>query len=662
METAVREAFLGEQIDLSTDEHKSTVTKGAQICRRYAINAGDLINKWTAYQHNNPSVGNIPTATALDGLQKELERAEKRSRQSHVQVMTPNNSTFNKDNAAALFSSDFMDAFGVEGDVSNSSGRPSAGGSGTFVTPVRRKGRNVTGGMVGAPMTPMTPLTDNSSAAQTPASTGGSGRDYNTRQNAGKVELTYNPEKRSTNTKLLKHPNEVDFAIFPTGVDKRYRYMFQKLRDVSDVLDARIDDIGDKIVKRNKLLAPKTDATTGETITPELAHVALPSQDQAPIIARVCLDSAGEGKLNDKSVLFEGSRDTSNGERVEVNLGEVPDFSLFPGQVVAAVGTNTTGTVFTPSVIYQGAAPFASRTSPEGFIDHYFSNKDGMDTEVLDILVAAGPFSTSQDLAYAPLDDLLDVIRRDKPDAVVLMGPFVDEEHPMVKGGDMRETFEEKFEEVVNRVGAVVIEETSTTELVLVPSLRDVHHDNVYPQPPFDLPDNMNHERLHCVSNPATFQLKEIVVGINSNDILMDLSKQEISRGQSGDRLGRLSNHLLEQRSYYPLCPPAPGVNMEYEQLDKIVMPVTPDVLILPSTMKYFAKNVNGSLVINPGRLCKHSSGGTYASVAVHAPRRNDIPEVRIRCTLDLKRVLVSFCVGLLEAQSRAPIFFYRCP
>lgn len=49
----------------------------------------------------------------------------------------------------------------------------------------------------------------------------------------------------------------------------------------------------------------------------------------------VCLDSTGEGKLNDKSVLFEGSRDTSNGERVEVNLGDVPDFSLFPGQVYA---------------------------------------------------------------------------------------------------------------------------------------------------------------------------------------------------------------------------------------------------------------------------------------------------------------------------------------
>ena len=36
---------------------------------------------------------------------------------------------------------------------------------------------------------------------------------------------------------------------------------------------------------------------------------------------------------------------------------------------------------------------------------------------------------------------------------------------------------------------------------------------------------------------------------------------------------------------------------------------------------------VNGTLVVNPGRLTKFSAGGTYSKIAVHAPRRNDIPE-----------------------------------
>ena len=37
-------------------------------------------------------------------------------------------------------------------------------------------------------------------------------------------------------------------------------------------------------------------------------------------------------------------------------------------------------------------------------------------------------------------------------------------------------------------------------------------------------------------------------------------------------------------------------------------------------------QDVNGTLVINPGRLTKARSGGTYAQLRLEAPRRNDIP------------------------------------
>jgi hypothetical protein len=157
-------------------------------------------------------------------------------------------------------------------------------------------------------------------------------------------------------------------------------------------------------------------------------------------------------------------------------------------------------------------------------VDYYFAD-DG-DTEVVEMLVAAGPFTTTGDMAYTPLEDLLDVIRREKPDVVMLIGPFVDEEHPAVKAGDVQVTYEAMFEDVINRIGAVVIEETESTELLLIPSLRDVHHDKVYPQPPYQLPEKMEHDRLHCLANPSTFTVKEMVVGVNTADILMDLSKQ----------------------------------------------------------------------------------------------------------------------------------------
>lgn len=205
---------------------------------------------------------------------------------------------------------------------------------------------------------------------------------------------------------------------------------------------------------------------------------------------------------------------------------------------------------------------------------------------------------------------------------------------PVSQSANLDETYEELYDEIIERLTKAIVEETPTTELVLVPSLRDITHDRVYPQPPLNLPASVAqhlNERVHCVANPATITLKEMVIGMSSVDALMDLTKAETSGGASGDRMGRLANHLLQQRSYYPLLPPAIGVNMEYEQMDKIAMPVSPDILLLPSELRHFVKSVNGTLAVNPGMLTKHNNGGTFSRIAVHAPRRSDIPETAKR-------------------------------
>lgn len=43
--------------------------------------------------------------------------------------------------------------------------------------------------------------------------------------------------------------------------------------------------------------------------------------------------------------------------------------------------------------------------------------------------------------------------------------------------------------------------------------------------------------------------------------------------------------------SYYPLHPPVEDVNVDYEQFEKYaLLPHNPDILILPSDLRYFAK------------------------------------------------------------------------
>ena len=56
-------------------------------------------------------------------------------------------------------------------------------------------------------------------------------------------------------------------------------------------------------------------------------------KEEVPVIGQICCDS--NGKLNVQSVLLEGSQELSGGTRVKLDLSEVRQFALFPGQVVA---------------------------------------------------------------------------------------------------------------------------------------------------------------------------------------------------------------------------------------------------------------------------------------------------------------------------------------
>ena len=123
-------------------------------------------------------------------------------------------------------------------------------------------------------------------------------------------------------------------------------------------------------------------------------------------------------------------------------------------------------------------------------------------------------------------------------------------------------------------------------------------------------------QRVHCVPNPCTLRINEVVVGITSTDVLFHTSTNETNGNlPAGTRLARIAQHLLQQRSYYPLFPAA--INLDWQQCWD--MPCRPDVLILPSKLSPFGKTVlDSTLVINPGPLTRDTTGGTYAAVQVN--------------------------------------------
>uniref|UniRef100_A0A8C4ENP7 DNA polymerase alpha subunit B n=1 Tax=Dicentrarchus labrax TaxID=13489 RepID=A0A8C4ENP7_DICLA len=371
-----------------------------------------------------------------------------------------------------------------------------------------------------------------------------------------------------------------------------YKYMFQRLRDVRNVLTEKIEELGEGLKSHFNI--------------EEFSPVSLPAQDGITVLGQVCCDS--NGKLNAQSVLLEAGPE-QGGQQVPVDLSELKEYSLFPGQVVVMEGMNTTGRKLMASKLHEVICVCSS------VIWHTFSH---VIAEPMNVLVACGPYTPSDSLTFDPLLDLINVIVRDRPDVCLLLGPFVDSKHEQIEKAQVTETFEAIFTRCIDSI----VDGTKSVgcRLVFVPSQRDIHHHFIYPQPPFTLP-NLNKDqaqRVTLVPDPCTLLIDGVTFGLTSTDILFHMGAEEISCGSGSDRFSRILKHMLTQRSYYPLYPPVEEVNMDYEKFQSFgQLPLTPDVLIIPSELRYFVKNVVGCVCVNPGRLTKGQVGGTYSRLLI---------------------------------------------
>jgi len=447
------------------------------------------------------------------------------------------------------------------------------------------------------------------------------------------------------------------------NVKDRYKFMYTGLKERARGLDDHLNAIQEQMCAMIKL--PMED----------LQPVGIPSPDLVWICGRICTDSTGEGKINKQSVMLEGSLRDSHGRRVKLDLKELPGYSLFPGQIVLAEGICASGREVNVKRLVEGSPLETPRTNPERLLEFHHSNiyQGG---EPLKVITAAGPFTTSDNLDYAPFVDLMKRIIRDKPDLVVLLGPFVDCSQPLLSSGDMvlKEfdeddneigshcaSYEMVFTEKILRDGINMLfnsEEdygTVPTNIILIPSLFDAHHECVFPQPPFGDRDevkpkftdmkfeeslgvlNINYskdddirKRVHLLPNPCMFRVNEVLFGATSNDTLFALSSDEVNHNTS-NRLDRLAAHFLEQQSFCPQFPVAPNsmAQLDFRQSRHWEMSVSPDILIIPSKLTPIVRVVgNGTLVVNPGHLAKGASGGTFAELDIHPVKEKELRDM----------------------------------
>uniref|UniRef100_H3GCG0 DNA polymerase alpha subunit B n=1 Tax=Phytophthora ramorum TaxID=164328 RepID=H3GCG0_PHYRM len=399
------------------------------------------------------------------------------------------------------------------------------------------------------------------------------GNSYEKRTDAGKTVSEFNAHLKKQIEGLganTGRPVKVA-APFPSrNLASNASYMYTPLFQRAIALDEQLVEYEELVKKKFNL--------------EELKPVGDPSPAQVTVVGRIVCEAA-EGKLNPSVVQIEGTRKTCGGQRVLLDLSGVPNFQIFPGKIVALEGI------------------FPDTRSP----------------------MAVKRF--------------LEIVIDQQPDVLVLVGPFIDSIHSMFQDGlvkydGMMLSFEEIFLFKVMTLLNNVLEKNEQIQIVIVPSLRDANHEYVYPQPPlnkkkaceaFESPEYA--KRVHFMSNPSTFSINGVVFGTSALDVVVQLSSNELYRAQTRDqnRLLRLCEQVIDQRSYYPMFPPPPNSEapIDLRYMKQFQFEQTPDILLLPSILNRFCGRVKDSICINPGQLCKGESGGTFAHITI-LPLSND--------------------------------------
>jgi len=406
-----------------------------------------------------------------------------------------------------------------------------------------------------------------------------------------------------------------DKKLSASGHDSIYRWADESLEDRSGCRELRLISmeaaIGAAMCKRH------------ENEEVEMGTIGLPAQSEVVLSGRIVCEGL-EGRLNEKSMLLEGSVASSRGARVRLDAAECERVAAFPGQVVSVLGrSGMTGTTF-------HARDFLS-----GLVREPASVPS--DDTSLHLMVVAGPYSLRDSLDFSPLEQALRHAAREKPQVLIVMGPFLDANNQKVCSGETTLASDEdaeinSYEELYTRHILPLLHKylqplrRASTEVLVMPSLDEVLCFHPLPQPPLDasLGPGLESEHLAALRklgvrflpNPAHLRINGVAVVVTSADALTPILREIVLRPE-GRKIEEALRLLLQQRSLFPVAPREPAHVSEARAaaLD-FVEDVEPQVCIFPSvTGNPNGVFVDGTLFINPGSVCRPMVLGSFADV-----------------------------------------------
>jgi DNA polymerase alpha subunit B len=456
------------------------------------------------------------------------------------------------------------------------------------------------------------PETTSKSSAKTGKGDNLAGIPFAERQNPGQTIETINEHLAATEAPIAPFSQARIKSVSGTDYKKfAYRPMAMHLSEASEALDERIDNFLAMIQKAHNL----EDATFG--------NAAAQSTSEIIAVGRIACDTA-EGKLNVASLVLELSRRMGAGLRVPLKVDALPSYQFFPGQICALRGTNASGLYFTVKEVLSVPKQSMPSSVPSNIetINERLEISEGSNSPPLNIMIASGPYTAENNLDFEPFQALCEKAEESMVDALILNGPFLDIEHPMmasgnfdlpdVRGLDQEATLAALFRIWISTPLQRLCSAVPGITIVMIPSVRDAVSKHVsWPQDRFAKKDFSLPKQVIVLPNPCFVSLNEVVFAVSSQDILYELSREQLSHGPGPDMLTRLPGYLIEQRHFFPLFPPMSRDKLSGNGIVKATgtcldvgylklgewMQVKPDVLILPSMLTPSVKVIRNSCV-----------------------------------------------------------------
>ncbi|KAI0883314.1 DNA polymerase alpha, subunit B [Annulohypoxylon maeteangense] len=640
---------LNEQFGVpNKDLEPDVVSELRSIMRMHSLSAQDLYFKWESYCIKMDMDGNSLSVESLRALKQDIQDALERSNRAHqVHIKTEKRSSGTPRNAVKSTG----DVYGMlEGMVPNT---PAAGKLNKSASKRRIPHDTPSITRVKGDILSSSPDYKNQSPLKIESQLDSmnivSAASFNDRPNPGEVIEILNEHLKPPEPVIVPYAESRVKLNAASDLKKLgYKTLAMKSSEASEILDDRIDEFSGLVRDQYNIDEAEFGSAASQSTTEIVA------------VGRIASDSS-EGKLNAASLVLETSRRTGGGLRIPLNLQKLSGrYQFFPGQITAFRGINSSGKEFAVREVLEMPLLPNAASSPmaiEAHRERLRGGPDAMESDdepaPLNVIIGSGPYSADDNLDFEPLHTLCSQAADTCADALILTGPFIDVDHPLIATGDfdlpeeagdldsatMSTVFKYMISPALNRLVA----SNPTITILLIPSVRDVVDRHVsWPQDLILRKDLGLAKAARIVGNPMTLFINEMLLGISSQDVLWDLRHEELvgGRAEESNFSSRAPRYLIEQRHYFPIFPPVDRqklpkagtedglptgamLDLSYLKLGEM-MDVRPDVMIVPSALPPFAKVVESVLVINPGYLSKRRGAGTYARMTLFPPKLTD--------------------------------------